>query len=137
MRRISAFLAGALITGSVLAACGGGDEVTKADYIKKADKICEASKAEMDKLGDPTTEEEFNALVPKAIQIERDQIKALRALDTPKADGETLKSLFDQVEEATNRIEDNPSVLFSGTEDPFAASSKAAGDYGFRVCGGD
>lgn len=132
------FFAGALIAGTLFTACGGGGKtVTKAEFITAADKICEASTAEMDKLPDPTTEAEFKAMVPQAIKIERKQIADLRALDMPKADEKALKSLFDAVETATSRIEDDPSLLTNATEDPFAASNKAAGEYGFKVCGGN
>jgi len=136
MRRISMFFAGALVAGAFVVACGGGGKtVTKAEFITAADKVCEASQAEMDKLPDPTSEAELNDLVHEAIKIERKQLEDLRALDTPKADEKALKSLFDSVEAATSRIEDDPSLLTNASEDPFAASSKAASEYGFKVCG--
>jgi len=139
MRRISAYVTGALMIGSALTACGGASssDVTKADYIEAADKICEASSAELDALGTPATEEEFNALVAQAVKIEHEELKALRALDMPKDDGAKLKAMYDEVESATDRIESDPSLLTSSSEDPFAESSKLADDYGFQMCGGE
>ena len=96
-------LLGALITILVLAGCGssGGGQLSKADFIKKADAICTKYDAKGKALPTPQSLKDIETYVPKAKAIAQDEIKELRGLvskapDSVKDDYSKALDLIDQ-----------------------------------------
>ena len=75
--------AGVLSTLAVtlgLAACGGS-ELSKEEFVAKADKICTESDKKTDALAEPKSAEEIPAYVDKGKPIVEEQIKKLKDLE--------------------------------------------------------
>jgi hypothetical protein len=131
---------------AVPAACGGDDssDVTKKEFIAKADAVCKETNDKIEALvsdlpQDTTTKQAAQITVDKAIPLFRDQIEQLRDLDPPAADADDLEQLWDDLDASTDELEqqlkDDPDVAFSEGFDPFTDESKTASDYGFQECG--
>lgn len=134
MRSAAAAL-GAVIA---LGACGGGgDRLSKADYIKEADKICAASTAETDKITPPESEEDVAAYFEEAGKVVKAMLKDLRALNGPKDDEATVDSIYDDYEKVLETILDDPVAALSIENDPFTAVGERAQEYGFAECGSE
>lgn len=143
--RMAVALALSAATVSLAAGCGGdsndsasADEssISKSEFIVQANAICKRGNASIDKafvaLGPRRpTPEEFNEIV---IPRSQGEIDALRQLPTPEGDEETLSSLFDDAQEALDRMKSDPEISFQGT-DPFADVNARAIKYGLPACG--
>ncbi len=133
MRSAAAALGAAIALG----ACGGGggDRLSKADYIKEADAICKAASDKTDALTAPETEDDIAAYFEAAGKLEKDMLKDLRSLKGPSADEGTLAALYDDVEEAIDAILADPEAAMNLEEDPMAEVGERAEEYGFTECG--
>ncbi len=142
-KRYGCALALALLAAGVGAGCGGGDEepLSKAEYIKQGDAICKKAAAELEKdakaklpSGKKPSEEQLTSFTEEVLKPNaQGQINDLRDLTPPEGDGDKLNGIYDEVEGALAKVEDDPKILLSN-EDPFAAPSKKAADYGFKEC---
>jgi len=146
------FFGGGLAVLIAIAAigCGGGDSteeaLTKAQFIKRGDEICQAAQTKKEKAIQGLAEElsqegkeledlgqaELNhvystlALPPvKKASIELDE------LGSPAEDGRAEK-LVRSLAAAVKALEENPGLAFK--EVPYVKWDKRAYDYGFRVC---
>lgn len=142
----SRLLALALAAGLTLstAACGtsdGDDAISKADFIEKADAICKAGDAEIDKAGedvDGSDAEALNAYFKMAAEKSIAQLDAVRDLGFPEGDADTLEPILDKFEAAFATIVDDPSKAEGLADDPdLEAGSKALEEYGLEECGSD
>jgi hypothetical protein len=146
-------LAALVALAALIAGCGGGDEttdsatvtLTKAEFIKQGDAICkegnEGNEAEaeefaeengftLEKASDEQLEEAVGeVLVPSLNQ----QAEELDALGAPEGDEEKVEEIVVALEDATEEIEDDPSLVFE--EKTLEEPNKLADAYGFKVCG--
>ncbi len=145
-KRYGCAIAVALLAAGAGAGCGGDDEepLSKAEYIEQGDAICAKAQEEGEKqveemFGDlgadeEPSEEQLTTLVEDVIKPNTEgQLSDLRDLAPPEGDEDTLNGIYDGVEEGLAQIEDDPKILL-GDEDPFAAPSEEAADYGFKEC---
>ena len=135
MRAVAAAL-GAVVA---LGACGGGggERLSKADYIKQADAICKAATAATDKVAAPDSEEGLPEYVGEIAKVADKMLKDLRALNGPAADEKTVDAIYDGYDQALKMITDDPSALMTLTESPFTEVEKQAQAYGFEECGSE
>jgi hypothetical protein len=149
MRRSAFALAGVLLATGFAAGCGDDDDdkaLSKAEYIKQGDAICQESGdridagaektfANLDQNERPTVEQITpfvqDTLVP---EVEK-QLSGLRGLSAPEDDEDDLNDIYDGVEEAMQKVEDDPGLLLEEGKDPFEEPNTAAQAYGFKVCG--
>ncbi|MCL4290657.1 MAG: hypothetical protein KJ051_10335 [Thermoleophilia bacterium] len=139
------------LTELAVAGCGGsggGDRLTKEEYIAQADAICKAANEKIDALGEPETMEEIATLAADAIEIQTKSLADLRALKPPEADEAKLNeayALIDQqvglgkeILEAAKAgdLEKIQKILAEGKPIDDQAGAIAA-DYGLKECGGD
>jgi hypothetical protein len=151
-KRIIAMLAGALAI-AIVAGCGGGSDsssssssLTKAQFIKQADAICEKGDKETNKeveafveennvdTNKPTTkqqEEVITEVVAPNVQGQAEQISELGA---PSGDEKKIEAMVDAVEEGVEEIESDPKTLIEG-KNPLGKGSKLAKEYGLKSCG--
>ena len=137
--------------------CGGGDDssdassasapLTKAEFIKQADAICdEASQQSQTEAEEFAKENDFELEEANKKQLEEavsavlipnlnQQAEDIAALDAPAGDEERIEELTASLEDAAAEVEDDPGVVFSG--DALAEPGKLAEDYGLKVCGGE
>ena len=85
---------------ALVAGCGGGggDRLSKEEYIAAADKICAEANSSIDALGEPT-EATFDDYIAQAEKIAREQLDKLRALKPPGEDEATLNKAYDLIEQ--------------------------------------
>ncbi|HEX5982802.1 MAG TPA: hypothetical protein VFY69_01205 [Solirubrobacterales bacterium] len=140
-----------LVAMAALVAGCGDDEgdttesLTKVEFIKQGDRICEKgneqARAEaeefaeengftLEKATDEQLEEAVGeVLVPNLNQ----QAEELEALGAPEGDEERVEEIIVSLEDAAGEIEDEPSLAFEG--EVLKEPGELAGDYGFEVCG--
>ena len=124
---------------TLLVGCGGGSDISKADFTKKANKICDAGNKKIADIGksigaNPSADDVKKAVTDKLVPAVQDQIDKIRDLGFPKADKAKLTKIFDDSESALNKIKDDPeTALNSG--DPFGDINKQLNGYGLTSCG--
>jgi hypothetical protein len=164
-----ALLAGVLAITLILVGCGGrgsdsttsssdsttsgGDSSTaslsKADFIKRADAICEAggkrtqseyaAYAEEKKLSakkEPTPVQ--YAEVSDEIQIPafKRQAEELRALGAPAGEEDKIDAMIDALDAGIEKVEEaDPKKALESTSSMFGEADKLAVAYGLKVCG--
>jgi len=134
------------LSASVIAGCGGGDDSSSGDvtteaYITKADAICtkgdeENAAAVKAAFGNqqPTEEEATAYMTDDLVPALETQLEDLRALTPPEGDADTVNEIYDGLEDALNKIKDDPKTALT-SEDPFADVTAEAEAYGFKSCG--
>lgn len=150
--RISGVLAMAMVVSAVLmAGCGGGEDtadatvkLTKAEFIKQADAICEeAFEQREDRVAEIAEENGFSfeninkkhleQLATEAVipTLNR-QVEDLNALGLPEGDEEQAREVIVSLENVRDEFEDNPGLAGEGK--PLEEPSKLAKAFGFKVC---
>lgn len=145
----------AVLVALVVAGCGSSDEtttdetvtLTKAEFIKQGDAICQKGNDESEKEAEEFAEEnDFDLEKASDEQLEeavsevlvanlRGQLDELEALGAPEGDEEQVEEIVDSLEGATEEIEDDPGVVFDG--EVLKEPGELAQDYGFKVCGAE
>jgi hypothetical protein len=140
-----------LVSLLLLPACGSSADETasggpaKAEFIRRADQICERSdktqnaaiaivvKKSSSASQSPALDEETVVLAGlPPIRIEMEELVALRA---PDGDEGQIEAFLDALTEALETAEEDPgTVLDSNSLGPFAEASKLAKKYGFKAC---
>lgn len=132
---------------ALVAGCGGGggDRLSKEEYIAAADAICAEANSSIDALGEPT-EETFDDYITKAEEISREQLDKLRALKPPADDEATLNRAYDLVEQqialavkASEALKNQDQAAIEKASAEIdtlnAEADKIANDYGLKECG--
>jgi hypothetical protein len=150
-------IAVAVILSGLAVGCGGGSdgpEITKAEFVKKADLICAEYKSQRlavaEKEFNPKQRQaiddgskaykEFQAELPvigekllqeKTLPLMRTQHKELEALGAPDGDEEQVEKMLDSMESATDETEEAgfPKALVGNQFDEF---EKEAEEYGLN-----
>jgi hypothetical protein len=120
-----------------------GPPITKAEFVRKANKLCEnltdrllaeASPAELREAEDESDAEAIeNRLVPAV----EGQIDELRALGTPEGDEEQLNTFYETLEGVMQSAKANPQRFLSelgNFERPYGEVERLAKAYGIAVC---
>jgi hypothetical protein len=156
-----ALLAGFLAIALILVGCGGGGSdstnggsdstasLSKAEFIEDADAICEeggkqslselvafAKESKLPKVKELTTaqwEEVGTRILAPALQQQVDEI---RQLELPSGDEAQIEAFLDGVDEAVERVEENPATAKAPSK-VLAGARQSISGYGFKVCGGE
>lgn len=127
----------------------------KATFIKQGDAICTKGRKEVQaKFAAFLKKEGLKGIGPgggespaeiKAHEVELvetigipaldKQLKELKALGAPKGEEEKVEEYFEAAEEALEKGEAEPQLLFSKVTQTFAKADKIAQELGFEVCG--
>lgn len=156
MKKASLVVLALVALVAIVAGCGGSDDsggetteatetLTKAEFIKQGDAICEEANEQneteaeefaedngftLEKATDEQLEEAITeVLVPSLNQ----QAEDIAALGAPQGDEDRVEKIVVSLEDGAGEIEDEPSLAFEG--EPLKESSRLADDYGFEVCG--
>ncbi|MDQ2700779.1 MAG: hypothetical protein M3Y23_05560 [Actinomycetota bacterium] len=145
-KRLLTLLAALLSAGALVAAgCGGDDDSssdepapTQAAYIEEADAICAEDQTELQEItadlpNDIEAPESQAAISDEILPLYQDQVGELRDITPPEGDEDTTAAIYDSVEEALAKIEEDPSAL--GDAATFEEANTLATDYGLTVCG--
>jgi predicted small secreted protein len=149
-----AVLAALAAISMIAAGCGGGDDsssegssITKAQFVKQADAICEKGNketeaefeefAEEEGLGEnkqPSKAQQEKAITDIVAPGVQKQIEEIDGLGAPEGDEKQVEAIVTSVEEGVEEIEENPGSLTEG-KNPLAKGSKLAKEYGLKACG--
>ena len=130
MRRLLPVLLAMLSLG--LAACGGGDDgsaPTKEEFAKDADKICQDTEKEIEKIGQgATSPEELTKALDKVIAAAKDAANKLTDLERPDGDaGDTATKFAEGFEsELNDQLIPALEKLKKAIEDKDAQAAQAA-----------
>lgn len=147
-------IAFAVLAASILFAsgCGGSDSTTaslsKAQFVKQADAICEAAdeaQAEaLQRFGEETPQLSNKQINSKATQETiikavglppiRAEIKELSELGVPEGDEDQIEAIISGLEQALKQAEANPVALTDEKGGPFTEVGKLAAKYGLKAC---
>jgi hypothetical protein len=139
-----------------VAGCGGDDDggettgggevtLTKVEFIKQGDQICEKAEARSEEEAEAFAEEsDFDLENPQKEQLEEavaevlvpalsEQAEELRELGVPEGDEEQVEEILTSLEDAAAGVEEDPGSVFEG--EPLKEATELAKDYGFKVCG--
>lgn len=146
--RAIAVLAAVLAIGSVAMGCGSGSDssgppLTKAQFVKKGDAICEKvpnryqarlktlPKGKKSKSPQAKKEEEnLKAAVPPL----RTATAELEGLNPPTKDEQQAEAIVAALEEGADGVEAKPTSELSGPKSPMAKFQKLTKEYGFKFC---
>jgi predicted lipid-binding transport protein (Tim44 family) len=158
-KRLIALLFGVLAV-ALVAGCGGGDSssgdstesassLTKAEFIKQADKICaesnESINAEAEEFAKEneidtekaTTAEQEEVVSDVVAPAIREQAEEIDELGAPSGAEDEVAEIVAAVESGADEAEATPDVLVEGKGGgPFKEASKLADSFGLKVCGG-
>jgi hypothetical protein len=139
----------AAVTAMVLAAgCGGdgdggGDSVTKAEFIQQADAICRKAHNVLDKAfnqafaGKPQpSQAELSKFAREELApTVQGEIDDVRNLDPPSGDESEIDAIADAAQSGVDKIKADPAVLSPQVKfDPLAENHRLARAYGMKEC---
>lgn len=137
-------IAAALLLALTIASCGGsGDStasLTKAEFIKQADAICEAADgAQVVALGRVEKENPGNMenvavqkkiLATAGLPPVQQEAEEIADLGAPSGGEDEVAAIVDGIEKAIEEAENDPTAL----ESSFVAVDKLAARYGLKAC---
>lgn len=131
--------------GLLVAACGGGgEEISKEEYLRRAQAICRQDNEELEaaskkafadlKQGEKPSEEQVEGFVRQTVvPMIRAQVEELRDLPPPEKAANQVDEIYDAVEVALDELEADPKRLTVGPN-LFAEADRLGEKYGFPVC---
>lgn len=145
MRR-SLAVAATVLGLSVLPACGGGDSLSKEDFLAQGDAICTQLDTETGEVAEPTSEQEFGPYIEQIVVFAEQAREDFSAL-SPPGDGEQVQeelvgALDVSIENARGAVtaaDEGDTVtagdLLTQAAEAGEAANEAAREYGFQACG--
>lgn len=135
----------ALLTAAACGGGGGSGTLTKAEFIKQADKICAVANDELDALPEPQNLEEAENVLRTGATRTKKLLSDIRALNEPEADRATLEQIYSLVEQGIAKYEGavagirsgNPAALDAIAQQGqalFDQANAASKTYGFKDC---
>jgi hypothetical protein len=131
-----------------IAGCGGGggDRLSRAEFISQADAVCEEYEAKLDALGTPQNAEQLADFADKALPIAQDGREELGELRPPEELQETYDDWLEQGDRAIEIVEDLREAAEDGdtaeiqriaqeAEAADAEANRLAAQIGFEQCG--
>jgi hypothetical protein len=133
--------------GAIAAGCGSSDDndsstsdLTKAEWIAKADAICQQGNQEINQ----AAHEQFGNQKPTAADVQQfargvallgtqDQIDKIRALGAPSGDEDQVNKILDTVQADIDQAKSSGDI----EESTFDDGDALAQQYGLKVCGQD
>jgi ABC-type lipoprotein release transport system permease subunit len=148
MMRIPVLLLGSVLAvGLIGAGCGGGDDdsdtttsLTKAEWIAKADGICQQGNQEINQ----AAQQQFGNQKPTAASVQQfatgtalpntqTQVDKIRALGAPSGDEDQVNEILDTVQADIDKAKSAGDI----EDSTFADGNALAKQYGLKVCGQD
>jgi hypothetical protein len=129
----------------VLGGCGSDSDstasLTKGEYKKQADVVCQGYESEREEVLGKALEEAGNnpnakqkeELLLKVIVTYENMVEKLSDLDAPEGEEQKAESMIDSMEEAVDRAKANPESAFT-SDLPFREANKQAQAMGLDNC---
>jgi hypothetical protein len=149
-------LAGIVAAAAVIAGCGSSDDsstdsttaLTKAEFIKQGDAICEKGSKQIEDEAEafadendvdtenPTDEQQeevIETVVGPSLQTQADELGELGA---PSGEEAKVTAMLEALEEGAEELESDPGALLgSDGSDPIDKANDLANEFGFKACG--
>lgn len=129
-----------LVGGTATVASAKSKPLSKAAFIKAADKICAAANVEITQVTDQDIGNTQNPTSAQLEQFVRDFVPLLQqehddiaALPPPKTGRQKIKKILNTFQKEIDAIDQDPQELVSG--EGLSKSRRLAHAYGFKVCG--
>ena len=124
---------------------GGGEALSKDEFVKQANDVCKKYEAKAKELGDPQSLEELPEYADKAVALFDDQLGELKDLTPPEDMQEDYDALIATGEDAKKTIQDLKSAaqdkdeqeiqkISQDAEKRDQESDKLAADLGLTEC---
>jgi hypothetical protein len=141
--RFTAALIGATVLAAGVAACGGGEPITKEDYVVQVNQICrEANEDAIVAAGETLPENPdaddirtyWNDTARPSIE---ERIDEIRAVEVPEGDQDVIDSYIAALEDGTEATQEQVDAG-GATEGPdlYAEANRIAEEYGLTECAG-
>ncbi len=138
-----------LIVGLVLAACGSSNNnststtaaLTKAEFLKKGNAICKKGNQQINQAGkaifkpkQKPTSAQLQKFANAAETSIQSQINELKALGAPSGDQTKVTAMLATAQVNLSKVKQNPTLLTSNNQHPFAGAAKLLHAYGLTTC---
>ena len=146
IKKLLIFLVLASVGAAAVAGCGGSgsDPLTKAQFMKQAEAICEkADTAQANELSvalkeDPkapqTTKGKEELVLQVGLPPIQTEAEELGDLAPPSADEAEVEAIIEGFEEGVEKAEGDPLSVTKPAGNPFTEVEKLAAKYGFKNC---
>jgi len=134
----------AILVALLVAGCGGGggETVTKSDFVRQGNAICgkwqqargQAFREVNSKFKPPVTQAKREKAILFVLEPYGDAIEGLKELEPPAGEEEKVEAIIDAMEEGWNQAKANPGTLVSSSA-PFSKANKLTEEYGLKECG--
>jgi hypothetical protein len=125
---------------------GGGERLSKAEFVAQADAICRKYEARLDALGQPMNVTELRSFADKALPIAKDGRDELDDLKPPEELENNYDAWLEQGDEAIEIVERLRDAAAEGDQAEIeriaadaqrtdAEANRLAGELGFEQCG--
>jgi hypothetical protein len=100
-------LGGAVTAGLLLAACGGGGGLSKAEYVARANAICRAAAQQVAALDAPGQSDvaQLPKVAGEVVAVQRKALDRLKAIKAPKADRTEIAKWIALVDQTIDQAE--------------------------------
>jgi hypothetical protein len=125
-------------SSSMMSAAPSATTITKAQFVAKANAICQkgndATQAAGSKLGkEPREAEQLAFVAEKEVPAVQAQIDALKALGAPAGEEATVANIINTAQADLDKVKSEPALVVHGI-DVFANFAKIAHPYGLTSC---
>lgn len=153
-KRLIVLLAGVVAIAAVAAGCGSSSDSTettaalsKAEFIKQGDAICEKGSKQIETEAEefaednnidtskPTNKQQEEVIVTVVAPSLQTQADELSELGAPEGEEGKTAAIIDALEAGAEEVEDDPGTLLESGTNPLGKASELATKYGFKACG--
>lgn len=114
----------------LLLGCGGGNDLSKAEFVQQANGICKKGRQETSKILFSAPREDGG--VPLIVALLNKEADEIGALDGPSADADQIEAIVSGARKAADMLEAKGDLVKAHA--PIAEAEKLAGDYGLDEC---
>jgi hypothetical protein len=130
--------------GFVLVSCGGGDRLTREEFLSQGNAICSQGNARIEAAAEETfgglsqderpSDEQLQGFYDTLVPEIQGQLDALGDLNPPEDLEADVDNLLQVAQSSLDEIKDGgPQILLSG-QDPFAEANRLATEVGLTAC---
>jgi hypothetical protein len=153
-KRLIAVLIGVLAIAALAAGCGSSGDSTettaalsKAEFIKQGDAICEKGSKQIEGEAEefaeennidtskPTEKQQEEVIATVVAPALRNQADELSELGAPEGEEGKAAAILDALEAGAEELEDDPGTLLEKGADPLGKANELATKFGFKACG--
>lgn len=144
-----ASLATLLVTGALLAGCGGSEggstttALSQSEFATRAATICKPINSQIEGAakrylgaGRPTAQDVDRFVTAAVVPDTQEGIDALNALTPPSSQAQTYAAMLGELQSVNDQLKANPQLLIAHG-DPFAKANQLAMRAGLDACAGD